>query len=77
MVNLQNIKYLMSLDVVNDETLAIIERALKYRKESEHPEQDPDDDDPDVQPWPGTTFVLNGDSEGMALLGIDQAWQCF
>jgi hypothetical protein len=73
-LQLKNIHYLMACDIVNEETLEIIKRALKKHKElqppSEHPE-DPDSDKGDgVKNWPGTTFILNGDDLGMALLGM-------
>jgi hypothetical protein len=58
----------MAVDIINEETDAIIRRALKYRKGS---------DDAYVQPWPGTAFVVNGDNEAMVLLGTFKAWQWF
>ena len=48
------------MEVINQETDAIMQRALRH---ADVPVEF-------VQPWSGTTFVLNGDEEGLALLGI-------
>lgn len=62
--NIKNIQKIMSVDIVNDDTLAIIKRALQRW---EPPQGQPRIDTPQL--WPGTTFILTGDSEGLALLG--------
>lgn len=45
----------MALEIINKETEFIIQRAIGMDM---------------VRPWPGKTFTLNGDHEGMALLGM-------
>ena len=50
----------MAIEVINQEMDAIIQRALRR---VDVPVEF-------VQAWPGTTFELNGDEEGLALLGI-------
>lgn len=66
--SIKNIQKIMSVDVVNDDTVAIIDRALQRlepprgQARIQHP-----------QPWPGKTFVLTGDSEGLALLGTSSS----
>jgi hypothetical protein len=64
----------MACDIVNEETLEIIKRALRKHWElqppSEHPDGPNNDKGDKVKNWPGTTFILNGDDPGMALLGM-------
>ncbi|KAH7071431.1 hypothetical protein BKA63DRAFT_605467 [Paraphoma chrysanthemicola] len=62
--DITNINLIISTTIINDDTNNIIDRALKgwvppkgHKKVTE------------VPPWPGVTFNLNGDNEGMALLG--------
>ncbi|KAH7413607.1 hypothetical protein DE146DRAFT_749811 [Phaeosphaeria sp. MPI-PUGE-AT-0046c] len=63
-VGATNIQKIMSLDIINSETLVWIDRALRS---IEQPHGQPKITKPQV--WPGTTFILNGDSEALALLG--------
>jgi hypothetical protein len=54
----------MALNVANEETTAIIKCALKYLQPPGHIGE------PSIPSWPGMTFNLNGDEDGMALLGM-------
>jgi hypothetical protein len=63
--NLQNIQKIMSLTIVIRETMDIINRALGNIKQAPG--------EPKIarlKVWPGTTFVVHGDSDAMALLGM-------
>lgn len=63
----------MSYGIINADTGECKKRALEAHKEMQPPSEDPDDteddEDPNVEDWPGTIFILNGDDPGMALLG--------
>jgi hypothetical protein len=63
--DIKNIQKIMSLTVINDDTLAIIKKALKKWEPPEGQKKPTE-----VPPWPGITFVLDGDNEGLAILGI-------
>jgi hypothetical protein len=63
--NLHNINKIMSLDMMNDDTLTIANRAINNWVP---PEGQPKVTQ--VQPWPGTTFLVHADDDNaLALLG--------
>jgi hypothetical protein len=68
----------MFCGIINAETRKIIKCALKAHKKMQSPSEDPDDteddEDLEVKDWPDTTFILNGDDPGMALLGTYSPW---
>jgi hypothetical protein len=63
--NLKNIQKIMAITVINSETYTIIKRIME---KVETPPGQPVSSM--ALPWPGTTITLDGDEDGMALLGI-------
>ncbi|KAH7079665.1 hypothetical protein FB567DRAFT_607027 [Paraphoma chrysanthemicola] len=62
--DITNIKFIMSTTIINDDTQDIINRALKEWVPPKGQQKVTE-----VPPWPGVTFNLHGDNEGLALLG--------